>query len=92
MFWYAAAVLACLLGMATKEVMVTAPLVVLLFDRTFLAGSFVRGIAAALGAVPRPGGHLGAAGLPGGVDRAAGPQRPNWDVRTPGPTPARSRA
>ena len=39
-FWYAAAVLACLLGMATKEVMVTAPLVVLLYDRTFLAGSF----------------------------------------------------
>jgi len=38
--WYAAAVLACLLGMATKEVMVTAPLVVLLYDRTFLAGSF----------------------------------------------------
>jgi len=38
--WYAGAVLACLLGMATKEVMVTAPLVVLLYDRTFLAGSF----------------------------------------------------
>ena len=30
----------CLLGMATKEVMVTAPLIVLLYDRTFLAGSF----------------------------------------------------
>ena len=40
LLWYAAAVLACLLGMATKEVMVTAPLVVLLYDRTFLAGSF----------------------------------------------------
>ena len=35
-----AAILACLLGMATKEVMVTAPLMVLLYDRTFLAGSF----------------------------------------------------
>ncbi len=32
--------LACALGMATKEVTVTAPLVVLLYDRTFLAGSF----------------------------------------------------
>ena len=32
--------LACLLGMASKEVMVSAPLIVLLFDRTFLAGSF----------------------------------------------------
>ena len=38
--WYAAAVLACLLGMACKEVMVTAPLIVLLYDRMFLAGSF----------------------------------------------------
>jgi tetratricopeptide (TPR) repeat protein len=38
--WYAAAVLACLLGMLTKEVMATAPLVVLLYDRTFLSGTF----------------------------------------------------
>ena len=38
--WYAAAVLACALGMGSKEVMVTAPLVVLLYDRTFIAGSF----------------------------------------------------
>ena len=39
-FWYAAAVLACLLGMASKEVMVSAPLMILLYDRAFLAGSF----------------------------------------------------
>jgi Flp pilus assembly protein TadD len=38
--WLSLCVVACLLGMATKEVMVTAPLVVLLYDRTFLAGSF----------------------------------------------------
>jgi tetratricopeptide (TPR) repeat protein len=38
--WFAAAVAACLLGMGTKEVMVSAPLVVLLYDRTFLAGGF----------------------------------------------------
>lgn len=38
--WYLAAVAACVLGMASKEVMATAPLVVLLYDRTFLAGSF----------------------------------------------------
>lgn len=38
--WYAAAVLACALGMGSKEVMVTAPLVAILYDRTFLAGSF----------------------------------------------------
>ncbi len=38
--WYLASVLACLLGMATKEVMATAPVIVLLYDRTFLAGSF----------------------------------------------------
>ena len=38
--WAAASFGACLLGMATKEAMVTAPVVILLFDRTFLAGSF----------------------------------------------------
>jgi len=38
--WQACAVAACALGMATKEVMATAPLVVLLYDRTFAAGSF----------------------------------------------------
>ncbi|HVW22587.1 MAG TPA: tetratricopeptide repeat protein [Opitutaceae bacterium] len=32
--------LACLCGMACKEVMVTAPLLILLYDRTFVAGSF----------------------------------------------------
>lgn len=37
--WLALSVGACLLGMATKEVMVSAPLVVLLYDRTFLSGS-----------------------------------------------------
>ena len=40
MMWYIAATVACLLGMATKELMVTAPVIVLLYDRTFLAGSF----------------------------------------------------
>ena len=38
--WPALAVLSCWLGMATKEVMVTCPLLVLLFDRAFIAGSF----------------------------------------------------
>jgi tetratricopeptide (TPR) repeat protein len=38
--WFAGSVGACLLGMATKEVMVSAPLIVLLYDRTFIAGSF----------------------------------------------------
>jgi Tfp pilus assembly protein PilF len=33
--WLAVAVLACWAGMASKEVMVTAPVLVLLFDRTF---------------------------------------------------------
>jgi len=33
-------VAACLLGMATKEVMVTAPLMVFLYDRTFVSGTF----------------------------------------------------
>jgi Flp pilus assembly protein TadD len=38
--WFALSVASCLLGMATKEVMATAPLIVLLYDRTFVACSF----------------------------------------------------
>ncbi len=38
--WLLAAVGTCALGMATKEVMVSAPLLVLLYDRTFVAGSW----------------------------------------------------
>jgi hypothetical protein len=38
--WLAVSIAACLVGMGTKEVMVTAPLVVLLYDRTFVAGTF----------------------------------------------------
>jgi hypothetical protein len=37
--WYALAVLCCALGMGCKEVMLSAPLVVLLYDRVFLCGS-----------------------------------------------------
>lgn len=38
--WRLLCVLCCLLGMGTKEVMVTAPLAVLAYDRTFVAESF----------------------------------------------------
>jgi tetratricopeptide (TPR) repeat protein len=38
--WPLASIFACLLGMATKEVLVSAPLIVLLYDRTFVAGTF----------------------------------------------------
>jgi Tfp pilus assembly protein PilF len=38
--WSILAVACCALGMGSKEVMVVAPLLVLLYDRTFLAGSF----------------------------------------------------
>ncbi len=38
--WMIICVGSCFLGMATKEVMVTAPLMALLYDRTFVAGSF----------------------------------------------------
>jgi len=38
--WLSLSILACLLGMGAKEVMVAAPLVVLLYDRTFVAGGF----------------------------------------------------
>lgn len=51
--WSVAAVVACALGMGSKEVMVSAPLAVLLFDRAFLAGSFARAVRT------RPGLYLG---------------------------------
>ncbi len=38
--WPIAAVAACALGTATKEVMVTAPILVLLYDRCFVSGTF----------------------------------------------------
>ena len=38
--WSVFSVLACLLGMASKEIVATAPLLVLLYDRTFVAGTF----------------------------------------------------
>jgi protein O-mannosyl-transferase len=38
--WYTLSVATCLLGMASKEVMISAPLMVLLYDRTFVGGSF----------------------------------------------------
>jgi Flp pilus assembly protein TadD len=40
--WSLAAITACALGMGTKEVMVSAPLLVLLYDYVFVAGSFRR--------------------------------------------------
>jgi tetratricopeptide (TPR) repeat protein len=38
--WLVASVLSCFAGMGSKEVMVTAPVLVLLYDRTFFAGTF----------------------------------------------------
>ena len=38
--WYAATVGTCAMGMASKEVMVSAPLVAVLYDRLFISGSF----------------------------------------------------
>jgi Flp pilus assembly protein TadD len=80
--WSFAAVGACLLGMASKEVMATAPLVVLLYDRVFLAGSFraalrrrpglYTGLAATWGVVgwltASAGGRGRTAGFGAGVD------------------------
>lgn len=42
--WLALSLIACLAGMASKEVMVSAPLLVLLYDRTFCAGSFLAAV------------------------------------------------
>jgi len=39
-FWQVGAIVSCLLGAATKEVIALAPILVLLYDRAFIAGSF----------------------------------------------------
>jgi tetratricopeptide (TPR) repeat protein len=38
--WLGLATLACAAGMASKEIMVSAPIIVLAYERTFIAGSF----------------------------------------------------
>lgn len=43
--WCGCAAVACAMGMATKQPMFAAPILILLIDRTFLAGSFKRAIA-----------------------------------------------
>lgn len=43
-WWHVLAVICCFLGMLTKEPMASAPLMVLLYDRTLLAGSFAAAI------------------------------------------------
>jgi hypothetical protein len=42
--WLILAILACLAGMASKEVMISAPLMVLLYERTFISGSLVNAL------------------------------------------------
>lgn len=42
--WFVVAIAACALGMGSKEVMVSAPLVVWLYDRAFVSGSFLRAL------------------------------------------------
>ncbi|MGC4072209.1 MAG: tetratricopeptide repeat protein [Nibricoccus sp.] len=42
--WKITAFFSCVAGMASKEVMVSAPLIVLLFDRTFVSGSFAQAL------------------------------------------------
>jgi len=39
--WYGLSIGACVVGMGSKEVMVTAPLMVWVYDRTFVAGTFM---------------------------------------------------
>jgi tetratricopeptide (TPR) repeat protein len=42
--WYVGGVVACLAGLATKPVMAITPVLMLIFDRTFIAGSFKRAL------------------------------------------------
>jgi len=61
--WKILSVVACLVGMATKEVMITAPVIVLAYDAVFCAGS----AAAALRRQPRYYGALAASWIPLGI-------------------------
>lgn len=76
--WFGPAVIACLAGHATKEITVTAPIVVLLHDRTFVAGSFAaawrqrRAVHLALAATWIPGVLLWSGGRGGTVGFSAG--------------------
>jgi protein O-mannosyl-transferase len=78
--WTALAIVSCALGMASKESMVTAPLIVVLYDRTFLFDSVKRAFAArwhlylglaatwvALAALLRSGPHSDSVGFAVGV-------------------------
>ena len=59
--WYAAAIAVCALGMGAKEVMATAPIVVLLYDRAFLSGTFRETFRRRGRALSGAGGDLGRA-------------------------------
>ena len=74
--WHVAAVGCCALGMAVKPVMATAPLMALLYDRAFLAGSFRAALARRRGLYVA----LAASVLVLPVVLAAG--RHDWDVST----------
>jgi protein O-mannosyl-transferase len=70
--WYAAAVVSCALGMGSKEVMAVSPLLVCLYDWTFLSGSFRRAWAAARRFIHGAGGYVAAIGGSCGDITAAG--------------------
>ncbi|MHC4871584.1 MAG: tetratricopeptide repeat protein [Planctomycetota bacterium] len=42
--WFICSAITCLAGMASKEVMVSAPIMLLLYDRAFISGSFLKGL------------------------------------------------
>ena len=78
-WWYTAAAASCVLGMASKEVMATAPLIVMLYDVRLLDGVLPRNVAAAVGPVCRSGKHVALARLAGDFDRRS--RRLGWDWR-----------
>jgi Tfp pilus assembly protein PilF len=83
--WQVAAVAACALGMGSKEVMVSAPLIIVLYDRTFIAGTFREALRR------RWGLYLGLAAtwliLARSVFEAVGPGAPSAGFNLPGVTP-----
>ena len=77
--WYLLAVGACWLGMATKQTLFSVPLVVLIYDRTFLSGSWLESLRKRWGMYA---GLVASWGLMATLMAGVGP-----DMRAGGPVP-----
>ncbi len=78
--WYVAAVIFCALGMGSKAVMVTAPAMVLLYDRVFVSTSMARALRLRWGLYVGLGATWGVLWMCNVVQGVFDPSRPNAHV------------